>query len=94
MTRPAGYIRDQTCPTNPDHGHVWIMEDGLFCSHADHSSATPPTPAFWSWDAWETAKANESPTNQDQPKRTPDPHPPKRKYTKRPGVRYGRPPKG
>ena len=60
MTK-AGYIHDQRCPTNPEHGNVYALEEILFCPHSDHSSGKEgfSTKSRWSYSEWEAVKTGE-----------------------------------
>jgi hypothetical protein len=51
----AGYITDQRCPSNPEHGRCWDQASGMFCPHSDHHINS--TQFFWTFDQWETIKS-------------------------------------
>lgn len=65
----AGYIHDQRCPTDPDHGKALALDAGMFCPHEGHTSPkTGITQSFWTWDQWEAAKAGETKSPTTRPR--------------------------
>lgn len=66
----AGYINNQLCPENPEHGKVLALDSFLHCPHSGHTPVDPEqhTRSTWTYDEWEAIKSGEpikSPTTKD-----------------------------